>query len=87
MRMALCVVAGLVVIVLAVVAGIIAFDRPSRPPPLDHLRLHLAWLERLLGDGRAFLLGRAPSLPISRHITISIVSWAVKIDPRQAAPA
>ncbi len=34
MRMALYVVAGLVVVVLAAVAGIIAFDRPSRPPPL-----------------------------------------------------
>jgi non-heme chloroperoxidase len=34
MRMALYVVAGLVVVVLAVVAGIIAFDSPSRPPPL-----------------------------------------------------
>jgi glutathione S-transferase len=28
----------------------------------DHLRLHLGWLERLLDDGRAFLLGPAPSL-------------------------
>jgi glutathione S-transferase len=32
------------------------------PALRDHLRLHLAWLERLLEDGRAFLLGSAPSL-------------------------
>jgi glutathione S-transferase len=32
------------------------------PALRDHLRLHLAWLERLLEDGRAFLLGPAPSL-------------------------
>lgn len=32
------------------------------PALRDHLRLHLAWLEQLLDDGRAFLLGSAPSL-------------------------
>lgn len=32
------------------------------PALRDHLRLHLAWLEGLLEDGRAFLLGAAPSL-------------------------
>jgi glutathione S-transferase len=32
------------------------------PALRDRFRIHLAWLERLLGDGRAFLLGPAPSL-------------------------
>jgi glutathione S-transferase len=32
------------------------------PALRDHFRLHLAWLERLLADGRPFLLGAAPSL-------------------------
>ena len=32
------------------------------PALRDHLRLHLAWLERLLEDGREFLLGQEPSL-------------------------
>jgi glutathione S-transferase len=32
------------------------------PALRDHFRLHLAWLESLLSDGRAFLVGPAPSL-------------------------
>jgi hypothetical protein len=32
------------------------------PALRDRFRVHLAWLERLLGDGRAFLLGPALSL-------------------------
>src|SRR6185437_3660310 len=36
--------------------------REKLPALRDHLRLHLAWLERLLADGRAFLLGTALSL-------------------------
>jgi hypothetical protein len=56
-----------------------------RPAPHDaraHLANYLGWLEQLLGDGRAFVLGAEPCLA---DFAIAQSPWFIRRSPKAAA--